>query len=1679
MNTKIGLRIVTGIVIMLLFVSPACTAKSALSQEKPEHLKQIDITDILDIKIPSRWGVIRDAYNSGTDKLIINIQDAHCDFHAQQNISNILERLAEDYRLKVITLEGAAGKVDNPLLSFFPKKKIKKEVSLYLVREGKLSGAEYLAANSSRDLKLFGVEDLRLYMDNLQAFQQSQPFKKEAKEYFAILKQALDKLKPYIYNEKLTEYDRLEEDYLSRRISFDRYAKVLFELLKKNGLNRINYPTFYELQKAIDLETKVDFRKADTERTQLITDLTQTITDKKDISELVRASLDFKKGIVSAGAFARFLKDMAFKMKLNLVSYPNFSAYAEYITKYEEVANERLFNELKQIKTDLKNAMYADEDQRQLDKLYYNLEILDKLVDLKMVNEDIEYFFKNRAAINSDSFKKFIEPRAYKYKLSINIPDKISYIDVYLPAWAKFYELADMRDLAFVEKTLKYMDQERVDYAALVTGGFHTEQLTKILKSKKISYLVITPKAFGDENNPYVNIMQGGKTKMEQFLAQLQSTLAPFITASDDTLESANLSENQVNELKGKEQSKLELQVGSIATFLAMDMISQSGSAGAIDWGAIKSEVKEVLKADFESAGISQNQIEHLNGVVENVVNALEDKVQVKDDGTVIFDNGQDIAFSYKANTSAENAFVTGTPADIAKSQDKKVFGRITLAPETSAASTSKEQPSITGFISEKFASLSTGITALNDVEKNILSLASSPSDDVISKVREKLAKAGLSETDIKTFIEGFLVADTNLAANPVVVQAATQLKLASAKSELEEPEAVAEVRNDVAQIIKEPRNKQEVLNKLSGQTGLDTETIDNIVGIAVLSTNPVVVQAAKEVAAELGIEGPAPALMSILQNGIAKIMTAAPEAKKDEAAKLTDTINRTVGRNAANSNTLPAIVDNQLIIAGIAADSVIEQAAKQAAVQLGIDAAPQVLWTLQTGIAEIMLADTPEAKKEAGVQLAKSLNLGAEKADSIVNSAQTQVSISIMAARPETKQVANKLADVLAKAQRVPASEMANIVPLLQNTLAVAAVTGNTEGLPKQLLKYGNATTLSNQITLYAKELEQDDVSPASLSEHPVILQTAKQVALKLGIDIDSAPQVLSALETGIAEILQAEPSAKQEKVESLNTELNNILGQKITDSGALKKTIDTQLPIASLAMNPAVVTASEQIIQEAEVPEGKKPEVMPVLQAGLAQVLLSAQKPEEKQKAMNSLVKDLGDRLNKNESELKPIVENNLTSAAVNVNAQAAPPVKMDNVKFQNVNSQLQAASLIESGLNPQTIASLRQNLGQDSGKDMTDEGFVLTSENMPEDVRQIITKSGMDSDVRLVVSPNRKGQTIDKDNMKVTVLRTEGGSATVNVSFDDFNSDNKGKIEEANIKLEEAQLKPANLLISDAIGLYSKVLSPTNEETVQTMERTGFGDKIKKMQGQFKFIAVDSSFFVQTDGQEGITKEGIKARLVRLISKGCVQEVTKNRTIKFMITQNDSLAVKNDAGKKVNINLYSMLQELGFSPDDFIVVDSHTAAAVRNAETPQNVTPEVIMEVAEKIAGKGNARVHYLAPSDMAVQLADFKASSEEADMITYSLFKKDVSLGDIKNGDEFIAEALSTMITGNEKMSREDRAALAGAILANIKIDMSRNEVESLIGKPLEATDADRTIKLGKDITLLYIAPETWA
>ncbi|MFH2146267.1 MAG: hypothetical protein ABII75_09635, partial [Candidatus Omnitrophota bacterium] len=423
----------------------------------------------------------------------------------------------------------------------------------------------FSALNSEYDLKLYGVEDLPLYLENLGAFYQSQPFKPEIKQYFAIIKDALDKLKPYIYDGNLKEFDALQEQSKNKKIPFRRYVTRLFDLMRENQLRTDEYPTFVKLQKVIQLEDKIDFEKASQAREKLIIDLTDSISDKKDMAELVDKSLEFKKGILSAAGYASFLKDIAFKQRLNMANYPAFSLYADYITEYEEVSNKSLLKEITYLEKALRERFYTDIRQKRLDELYRYLETMDKLVDFRMFNEDVSYFFRNRKEMSSDVFVTFIESQAQKFNLNIRLPAELSYIDVYLPAWPPFYELADKRDLAFIGNTLKYMDDESVNFAVLVTGGFHTDKVSQILKAQNVSYLVITPRAAAQEDNPYLNIMQGNSTLLEDFVQQLESTLAPFISAE----ELGSLNEAQRTRMQKLAETKDNTQLAGlvVATF--------------------------------------------------------------------------------------------------------------------------------------------------------------------------------------------------------------------------------------------------------------------------------------------------------------------------------------------------------------------------------------------------------------------------------------------------------------------------------------------------------------------------------------------------------------------------------------------------------------------------------------------------------------------------------------------------------------------------------------------------------------------------------------------------------------------------------------------------------------------------------------------------------------------------------------------------------------------------------------------------------------------------------------------------------------------------------------------------------------------------------------------------------
>ena len=120
--------------------------------------------------LPDSYGTVKGSFKGNRDAIVIAIQDAHVNEEAQRNIANILRYFSEKYQLGLVSLEGATGELYTELFSFFPNKEARRNVADYFLKEGRLTGPEYLAIVEKPAMTLYGVEDKDLYEENRKAY---------------------------------------------------------------------------------------------------------------------------------------------------------------------------------------------------------------------------------------------------------------------------------------------------------------------------------------------------------------------------------------------------------------------------------------------------------------------------------------------------------------------------------------------------------------------------------------------------------------------------------------------------------------------------------------------------------------------------------------------------------------------------------------------------------------------------------------------------------------------------------------------------------------------------------------------------------------------------------------------------------------------------------------------------------------------------------------------------------------------------------------------------------------------------------------------------------------------------------------------------------------------------------------------------------------------------------------------------------------------------------------------------------------------------------------------------------------------------------------------------------------------------------------------------------------------
>jgi hypothetical protein len=231
--------------------------------------------------LPEYLGHIKDQYKAtNPNKTIIHIQDAHCNYAAQRRIAEIVEYLNKEYGISIINLEGGARDYDLSVFTGIRDMSIREKTADYFVKEGLVNGAEYFAINNPGKISLWGIEDTKLYVDNLRVYRDSLKYKAEVDRHLKTLEHILNNLKIKIYSPELLELDTKYSQYKANTLKFKDYLAYLIKAANNRNIDVRGFKNIRLLNQALEAEGKIDFKQANIQRDGLIERLHKKISKK-------------------------------------------------------------------------------------------------------------------------------------------------------------------------------------------------------------------------------------------------------------------------------------------------------------------------------------------------------------------------------------------------------------------------------------------------------------------------------------------------------------------------------------------------------------------------------------------------------------------------------------------------------------------------------------------------------------------------------------------------------------------------------------------------------------------------------------------------------------------------------------------------------------------------------------------------------------------------------------------------------------------------------------------------------------------------------------------------------------------------------------------------------------------------------------------------------------------------------------------------------------------------------------------------------------------------------------------------------------------------------------------------------------------------------------------------------
>ncbi|MFH0985086.1 MAG: NAD-dependent epimerase/dehydratase family protein [Candidatus Omnitrophota bacterium] len=435
-------------------------------------------------------------------KTVVFIQDAHDSLEAQENIAKIIDHLVKEKGVKTVFEEGYEGPVPtDKFFGFIKDPAVKQKVSYFLLDKLRIGGAEYAHINRATsqeprateklvrgtgdvdrgtNWQLIGVDDLKLYSENIGAYQRASVNRQGTEEDL---------------RELFSQITILANQY------FPRELKTLLKAKERFGERKL--PLLDYLR---DLQ-KIYFESFD-------------LTPSPLSSPPARGRGEGEGKMFSEEYPATSLLLTAEKSKDK-----------KLIKQLNALDSKVVFEEMMRLEKDVSGAFLTNERDQRIFAYYQGLELLKRLNRIEVTQDEYAALraegigWRMADSVNAGLAPSSIRPPPSSFFHTQGMADFIvsqTHKSLVLSkSWeqhiqdaVRFYDIARSRDRSLAKALDHYLWGDTIhepgatkkdkrgawsvdrgaETAILVYGGFHANAIKEILKEQGVSYVVISPR---------------------------------------------------------------------------------------------------------------------------------------------------------------------------------------------------------------------------------------------------------------------------------------------------------------------------------------------------------------------------------------------------------------------------------------------------------------------------------------------------------------------------------------------------------------------------------------------------------------------------------------------------------------------------------------------------------------------------------------------------------------------------------------------------------------------------------------------------------------------------------------------------------------------------------------------------------------------------------------------------------------------------------------------------------------------------------------------------------------------------------------------------------------------------------------------------------------------------------